>query len=377
MRKEEDEELDFDEIFHKLWPKRKFIITITGIFAAIGIFIAIFSPVSYTAFCTMVPQTAGKSTDNDLEGLASIAGITMNNRMSGSLLSPRVYPKIVSNINFQKELIYSKFHFNDVEQPISLYDYYSDNKYRKFNIINALKTYTIGLPGLIIGRIGSLFGSKKDDISHLQMGDTLNAAKRPAIQALTSTETAVQGIVKSNLSLAVESKEGYITLRAKMPEALAAAELAQRGQELLQKYITKFKLEKVASNLSFVEQSYLEAKGNFESKQSELARFRDANKNFASAVAKTHEEKLISEYTLLLGVYTELSKQKEQAKISVTETTPILTIIEPVVVPIGPSKPNQLINIFLLIFMGFSIACGLILLKPYLKALRKPVVKAD
>lgn len=105
------------------------------------------------------------------------------------------------------------------------------------------------------------------------------------------------------------------------------------AQKLLQKYITELKIEKVRSNLEFVEKSYYEAKANFDAKQAELAQFRDANKGLSSAIAKTQEEKLTSEYNLLMGIFTDIAKQKEQAKIAVTETTPILTDIQPVTIP--------------------------------------------
>ena len=52
-------------------------------------------------------------------------------------------------------------------------------------------------------------------------------------------------------------------------------------------------------------------------KQEELAIFNDANRNLVSNVAKTTQERLNNEYTLLFGVYSELAKQREQANIQV------------------------------------------------------------
>ncbi|PKP41364.1 MAG: lipopolysaccharide biosynthesis protein [Bacteroidetes bacterium HGW-Bacteroidetes-10] len=349
-----DEEIDLVEIVQKLWRNRKFIIKVTIAFAVIGFLVAISTPNVYTASCTMVPQTGEKRAGGSLSGLAAMAGINLGSLSSGEVLSPTVYPKIISNINFQKELIYSKFHFKGVEQPITLYDYYTNEKYRKFSLIGTIKKYTIGLPGVIIRTIkGKPAGTVQSDSS--------------TIKSLTIGEIGVLKIVSKNLSVNVNDKQGYVSISANMSEPILAAELAQKGQELLQKYITEFKIEKVASNLKFVERSYDESKRNFESKQAELAKYRDANKSFASAVAKTQEEKLTSEYTLLLGIYTELAKQKEQAKISVTETTPILTIIEPVVVPNEKSKPNRAMMLFSFIFLGLIIGVGVVFTVPYLE----------
>jgi len=340
-----EDEIDLVEIVQKLWRNRKFIIKVTAVFAVLGFIVAISTPNVYTASCTMVPQTGQKSTGGSLGGLAAMAGINLGSLSSGEVLSPTVYPKIMTNINFQKELIYSKFHFQGVEQPISFYDYYTDKKYQKFSLIGTIKKYTIGLPGVIIGAI-------KGKPAEVDQSDS------SSIQSLTSREKGVVNISSANLSLSVNNKDGYISISSNMSEPLLAAELVQRGQELLQKYITEFKIEKVTSNLKFVEKCYEESKRNFESKQAELARFRDANKSFTSAVAKTQEEKLTSEYTLLLGIYTELAKQKEQAKIAVTETTPILTVIVPVIVPIEKSKPSRATTLFIYTLLGVIIGIG-------------------
>ena len=357
-----EDEIDLVEIINKLWRNRKFIIKVTALFSVLGFLVAIATPNVYTASCTMVPQTGQKSSGGNLSGLAAIAGINLGSLSSGEVLSPTVYPKIMDNVNFQKELIYSKFHFNGVEEPISLYEYYTDKKYQKFSIIGAIKKYTIGLPGVIIRAI-------KGKPAETEQSDT------SSLQSLTMQEKKIANLLNTSLTLSVNSKDGYISITSNMSEPLLAAELAQRGQELLQKYITEFKIEKVASNLEFVERNYEEGKRNFESKQAELARFRDANKSFSSAVAKTQEEKLTSEYNLLLGIYTELAKQKEQAKIAVTETTPILTIIEPVVVPNEKSKPSRAMLLFIYTFLGIIVGIGVTLTIPYLEENFIPNIK--
>lgn len=349
-----EDEIDLVEIVQKLWRNRKFIIKVTAVFAVLGFLVAISTPNVYTASCTMVPQTGDKKAGGSLSGLAAMAGINLGSLSSGEVLSPTVYPLIMTNINFQKELIYSKYHFQGVEQPITLYDYYTNEKYQKFSLIGTIKKYSIGLPKVIIGAIK---GKPADVVQ----------ADSSAIQFLTIMEKKIVRILNTNISLNVNSKEGYISISANMPNPITAAELAQRGQELLQKYITEFKVEKVAQNLEFVERNYEEGKRNFESKQAELARFRDANKSFSSAVAKTQEEKLTSEYNLLLGIYSELAKQKEQAKIAVTETTPILTIIEPVVVPNEKSKPSRAMMLFIYTFLGIIIGIGVVLVVAYLE----------
>lgn len=84
--------------------------------------------------------------------------------------------------------------------------------------------------------------------------------------------------MKDKINLNLNEKDGYVQLSVDMPDAWSAAQLAERVQVLLQKYITEFKIEKVQSNLDFVQGRYDEAKRDFEQVQEERAIFRDANK---------------------------------------------------------------------------------------------------
>ena len=352
-----EDEIDLIEIARKLWVGRKLIIRVTLVFALLGLIIALFTPNYYTASCTVVPQTGAKSGAGNLSGLAAIAGINLGSMSSGEVLSPTVYPKILNNVNFQKELLYSEYSFAKSDKPISFYEYATNKKFSSFNLLSTIKKFTIGLPSVIIGA----FRNNKEDQTVID-----SSMANDHIYSLTYKEYNVINGINSNLSLNLNSKDGYITISYTNAEPKVATEVVLKAQQLLQKYITEFKLEKVRSNLEFVERSYDEAKQNFETKQNELARFRDANKSLASAMARTQEEKLTSEYNLLLSVYTELAKQKEQAKIAVTETTPILTIIEPTKIPNEKSGPKRAMILAGFLFLGVIAGMSGILAKPYL-----------
>ena len=283
INKQEETEIDLIEVIRKLWAKRKFILKVTVVFMALGVLIALFSPKEYTAGCTMVPQIGEKTTGGNLSGLAAMAGINLGSNSGGDVLMPNVYPKILSSVPFQKELMQTEIKFEDYEQPVRLLDYYTGEEYRKFSLLGTIKKYTIGLPGLIFGAL-----SKEEAIPGLP--DSASSG----IQSLSKEEDDCMKILANLVTLTVNDKEGYITLSASMPEPVAAAQLAYKVQVLLQKYVTEFKIEKARANLEFIEERYADAKSEFERKQEELAEFRDANRNFASAVAKTTEERLPS-----------------------------------------------------------------------------------
>lgn len=352
IREQEENEIDLIEVIQKLWSRRKFIFKVTLIFACLGLLVALFSATEYQAGCTIVPQSGGKGASSSLGGLAAMAGISIGSMDDGEVLSPKIYPKVLASVPFQKELMKTRIKFEDYEQPVSLIDYYTNDEYRKFSLTGVILKYTIGLPGTIKKAISG------ERPAVAMPGDS-------TILTLSKQENQCMRTLKDKVTLSVNDKEGTVTLSAVMSEPLAAAQVAAVVQGMLQRYITEFKIEKAQAKLGFIERRYADAKKQFEVKQEELAQFRDANRNFASAIAKTTEERLSNEYTVALGVYSELAKQREQANIQVKEDTPIFTVVEPVTVPNERSKPKRALILIAFVFLGGFAGIGLVLVLPF------------
>jgi uncharacterized protein involved in exopolysaccharide biosynthesis len=147
--------------------------------------------------------------------------------------------------------------------------------------------------------------------------------------------------------------------------------VADKARKLLQEHITQYKINKATDQLNFVEQRYLEKKKEFESAQDRLARFRDQNKNVTSAVARTDEERLQSEYSIAMNVYNELAKQMEQAKIQVKQETPVFSVLEPAMVPREKSKPKRALILIIWIFLGGIIGTGMVFGRVFAKDVRE------
>lgn len=352
----QEEEIDLLELALRFWVKRKFIIKIVSVFIVLGLFVAIFSPKEYMASCTVVPQSGEKSMSGSLGGLAAMAGISLGNMGAGETLSPKVYSKVMNNVNLQKELINTVVNFEDIEEPVTLLDYYTNEKYSKPSVMGTIMKYTIGLPGVIIGAIK---GEPKEN--------PLLDGNAATLATLTKEELECMKILEAKMSLNVNDKEGYVTISASMPEALVAAQVAERIMYLLQKYVTEFKIEKAAANYEFIKQQYNEAWELYKEKQEEYAKFKDANRSITTALAATKEEQIKNDYNLAYSLYSELAKQKVQAEIKVKEDTPILTVVEPVIVPREKSKPKRSMILIAFTFLGCVAACGTVFAFDFLK----------
>lgn len=355
----QEEEIDLIEILKPLWIKRKFILKIVVIFMFLGLVIALLTPKQYTASTTIVPQSSdNKSSMGGLSGLAAMAGINLNTSTSMGI-SPKMYPQIINSVPFQLELMNAPVKFSTIEKPISLYQYYDE--FYKPGFLSILKKYTVGLPGVIVNAI-----KDKNNENKIPAANQLD--EQP-IQ-LTQKQVKIKKITEKLIEANINDKEGYVKLSCTMPDAVACADLVEVSQNLLQKYVTNFKIKKAKAQHDFIESRYNEAKKRYEDAQMRLAYFRDHNQDMATSMARAQVDQLNGEFTLQYNVYSELAKQLEQAKIQVKEDTPVFSIIEPVMVPKEKSKPNRPMIIAVFIFLGFIGSCGYILGKQYWKDIK-------
>jgi len=352
-------EVDFINLARTLWEGKIIVGKLILLSLFIGFFVAILTPNEFTASTTMVPQISDSKSKlsglsgslSGLSGLAAMAGINLNTTM-GSDLSPKTYSSIISSVRFQLELMKTPLNFEKLDSQITLYDYYT--KIKKGNLF--IK-YTIGLPSLIIK---TLKGEKKSKFS---------STSNP-LYILTEKQVEVQKIIEKQVAISVNDVEANVTIICTLPEAYAAAQLVQNTQAILQRYITEFKIEKAKVDQEFIQQRFDEAKKNYQAAQQQLALFRDRNKNMSQAVAKTEEERLYGDYTLVTGVYSELAKRLEQAKIQVKEETPVFTIIRPVSVPSEKSRPNRPVILAISAFIGLVVGMVWVLGKDFLIQIR-------
>jgi len=356
---DDDEGIDIMELVKQLWNGRKTIIIWTCTFIVLGFVAALTMKRTYSVSTVMVPQV-GSSKSSSLSSLASLAGIDLSSGASGAELSPLIYPQIVSSVPFRKELMYTPLHYAKVDTAVCMYTYATE--IAKPTVMGTIKKYTIGLPGVILGAIRK----EKPDIV-LPAG---GADDSPKPLVLTKDEVKVLKAVSESISLAVDKKEGYLTLNVVGSEPIQTAELAMKAQQLLQEEITRFRIEKSQSELEYIQARYDEIKDETESYQEQLARITDKTQNVATTKDRIERDRIQSKYNTANSIYSELSKQLEQAKLQVKRDTPVLTVIQPVTVPDKPSN-SRAKTLVVWTFFGFVLGCGIVLGRNYWPKLKE------
>ena len=361
---EEEGGIDIMALVRSLWAGRKTIIIITSVFIVLGLIAAITMKRTYSVSTTMVPQVSSRS-NSSLSSLASLAGFDLGTaNMGSSDLSPLIYPQIVSSVPFRKMLLYTPVHYAKVDTAVSMYTYYK--AIAKPSPLSYVRKYTIGLPGVILGAIRK---PKPDIVLPTAAGDS---TPKPIL--LTKDEEKFMKMLSQSVTLAVDKKEGYITLTVNGIEPIQTAELAMAAQQLLQSEVTRFRTEKAQDNLDYIQARYDEIKAETESLQSQRAAVRDRSQQMNTARGRIEQERIDSKYAVASNIYAEMAKQLEQAKMQVKRDTPVLTIVQPVTVPVKPSNSRMKILI-IWTFLGFVLACGWVIGKGYLPKLKEMFIE--
>ena len=359
---QEEEGIDIMAIIRSLWDGRKTILICLGIFVALGLIAALTMKRVYTVQTVMVPQLNSKQ-NSSLGTLAALAGIDMGMQTSAADLSPLVYPEIVNSIPYRLELIHTPLHYSKCDYPISMFDYALSGIDRP-GLFFYIKKYTIGLPGVIINAIS---GPQKEIVYGYATSSADTVAIRPIV--VTVNEQKMLDVFDRIVSLDVNKKEGYLTLTVKGLEPIQTAELAIKAQQLLQEMLTRFRVEKSESELTYIQARYDEIKAENDRYQEQLAVINDRTQGFTTTRDRIERDRIQAKYNVSNAIYNEMAKQLEQAKMQVKRDTPVYAVIQPVTIPMKSSN-SRAKTLIVWTFFGFIVGCGIVIGKGYMPKLK-------
>ena len=267
-----------------------------------------------------------------------------------------IYPQVVNSYPFMNEFIHEKFHFEEYEESISIYDYLCADTIS--TIGSQIAKYTIRLPWTLKNALFSKdeeFSSKVQDIGVL---------------SLSEEELMALGSMFEVIQINVDDKTSLVNVSVEVEEPILAAQYVQKAVELLQEYIIEYKTKQARENLNFVQERYNEKKLEYEESQMAYFNYKDSHRNVISERMNPELQRLSDAYDMASTVYKGLAQQLEQAKIAVKEETPVFTILEPVKVPFEKSSPRIKLLLIVLVFFGGFIGVAIIIGKLVLSNLK-------
>ena len=344
IEEEEEMQIDWLGMFKNAWEGRAFILKCCVVGIIVGLVVAFSIPREYTSIVNLASETGGSGTGG-LSSLAAMAGINISSGRSSEALTPELYPDIVNSTPFTLELFDIQVKSMDGDINTTLYEYLDEH------LSGAWWSYIITSPKIALGLIRSLWNKDNTELM-----ESLNQEKKGYI-SLTKEQQAVAKILNKRIGVFVDAKTSYTTIDVEMQDPLIAATVADTVTKFLQKYITDYRTNKAKKDLQFSQEIYDVAKRDYEAKQAEYAAFADANQNLFTQRSRTELERLQNDRNLAMNVYTQSAQQLQLAQAKVQEETPVLTVVQPAVVPLqgSPSKLKVLI-IFVFLFGAFAVA---------------------
>jgi hypothetical protein len=209
-----DDEIDLIEVAKTIWAGRRLILKVTAVFLVIGLVIAFGSKVEYEASCKLMPETQ-EGMKSNLGGLGSLAGLAgINLDMGGTgALTPELYPQIAQSVPFIMKVWDEPIEFEKQDTTVSSYTFFKEID--KPSVLILIFKYTVGLPFQV-----KTWLTKSDE------GMSVDQEIGKIIR-LSKEDTELLENYRERVSVNVDTKTGILTLTSEMPDALAAAELAQ------------------------------------------------------------------------------------------------------------------------------------------------------
>ena len=337
---DEEIEIDLIGILRKIIGIRKTIYKAAGIGLVVGIIVAISIPKQYTVGVTLSPEMGG-SKGGGLSGLAASflgSGVSMNEGTDA--LNASLSADIVSSTPFLLEL--STMKIPALKGGTMTLNVYLDEESSPW------WGYVIGLPGMVIGGVKSLFTEEE---SESVPSDKANLG---TIE-LSKKESEKIEALKKKILASVDKKTSMTTVSVTLQNPKVAAVVADSVVRKLQEYIIDYRTTKAKEDCLYLERLFKERQQEYYDAQKKYADYMDSHDNIILQSVRAEQERLQNDMSLAYQVYSQVANQLQVARAKVQEEKPVFAIVEPAVVPLNPSGTSRKVYVLAFIFLSVCI----------------------
>lgn len=336
----EELEIDLMDLLRKVVSIRKKIYKAAGIGLIIGVIVAISIPKQYTVEVTLSPEM-GSAKGGGLSGLAaSFLGSDVTMGDGSDALNASLSADIVSSTPFLLEL--STMKIPVLKNEMMTLNAYLDEESSPW------WSYVIGLPGMAIGGVKSLFISEEDEFmsSDKSSHGTIELSKKESVKIET---------LKRKIAASVDKKTAMTTVAVTFQNPKVAAIVADSVVGKLQEYIINYRTSKAKEDCVYLERLFKERQQEYYVAQKKYADYLDSHDNIILQSARAEQERLQNDMSLAYQVYSQVASQLQVARAKVQEEKPVFAVVEPAVVPLNPSGTSKKIYVLAFIFLSVCI----------------------
>ena len=338
---DEEIEIDLIGILRKIIGIRKTIYKAAGIGLVVGIIVAISIPKQYTVGVTLSPEM-GNTKAGGLSGLAaSFLGSGMAINEGTDALNASLSADIVSSTPFLLEL--STMKIPALEGETMTLNVYLDEESSPW------WSYVIGLPGMVIGGVKSLFTEEE---SELVPSDKANLG---TIELSKKESKKIESLKKKILA-SVDKKTSMTTVSVTLQNPKVAAVVADSVVRKLQEYIIDYRTSKAKEDCLYLERLFKERQQEYYDAQKKYDDYMDSHDNIILQSVRAEQERLQNDMSLAYQVYSQVANQLQVARAKVQEEKPVFAVVEPAVIPLYPSGTSRKVYVLAFIFLSVCIA---------------------
>ena len=335
-------EIDLMEILRKVIAIRKTLYKAVGIGLVIGIIVALSVPKKYTVEVTLSPEMGNSKSNGGLASMAASflgAGAGMSGDGSDAL-NASLSSDIVSSTPFLLELLSMNVPVDGEEsEKIDLGAYLDTQSSPWWN-------YIMGLPGMAISGVRSLFSS--EDESSSQRNEEYGTIE------LTEEEDKKISSLKKSITAIMDKKTAITSVSVTLQNPKVTAVVADSVVHKLQEYIIGYRTSKAKEDCAYLERLFKERQEEYYAAQKKYADYVDTHDNLILQSVRAEQERLQNDMSLAYQVYSQVANQLQVARAKVQEEKPVFAVVEPAVVPQQPSGTSR--KMYVIIFVFLSVA---------------------
>ena len=336
----------------KLRSCRKTVFYACGVGAVIGLVISLGIPKEYTASTLTAPEgyRRGASGISVLVGMGDINTGTSSGERDA--IFPSLYPSVVHSTPFLVHLLDVPVRQQDDSTAIPLSLYLKERqKSPWWSVITSA-------PSRLAGLVLSLFRGTPEEDRDINGNGIENGTD---IFHLTREEAGLAGAISSRIHIGVDKKKRTVTISVTMQDPQVAATVADTVQSRLKEYITSYRTAKARRMLDFAEGLRREAQAEYHVAQERYTRYADANRGLTKLASRAELVRLRNEMNLAASAYNRAERQVQSAMAKVEKVRPVYAVIQPVMVPLSPSKPRKMVILAVCILLGGAGSVGWVL----------------
>lgn len=295
----------------------------------LGLFWAFGSTPEYTSSTKILPYSSASSVPG-LSSLAGLAGVRLPAGATDPSIRPDVYPELVNTTDFLVEVAETPLRFATLQTSLTGAAYF-DSVYSP-SPVELLRRYTTGLPSTLRKILPG------NSTPLIVAGDDSSGLPGYSRQYLETLEE-----IHGRIGISLGRLTGVISITGTMPDPIAAAELTRSTSATLRDRIIQQESQKYREQVRFVETQQKRARARLDSSQNALAAFMSRNRASLSPLLEVEADRLRSDRDFAFQIHQQLSTELEQARIRMSQNTPVFAILETPAVPPVKSSPRRML----------------------------------